>query len=236
MAWFSAWWAELGVFGQALVCAALPATVVMLIQTALLLFGGAFGDDGDSDFSPEADADADFDADFDADSDMDADFDGDADGDFDSGSNDYGRASSHSGDGLRVFTVRGIVAFLAIGGWTGVALLRVGEGIAFFGAIIAGTAALLFAALMVKWVLKLQASGNLSLANAVEHTATVYIPIPPERSATGRVTMLLQGRFAELEAVTDSDTPLKTGESVQVVGVLGESCLIVSRAGGDLAC
>jgi membrane protein implicated in regulation of membrane protease activity len=189
----------------------------MLVQTALLLLGGGAedGDGGDGfDYSPEADADGDFD------------LDADGDGDFDDGG---GHDASHADDGLRVFTVRGIVAFLAIGGWTGVALLRAGEVAALVGAVVAGAAALLFAAFLLKWALKLQSSGNLDIRNAVDRTATVYIPIPPRRADSGRVTMLLQGRFAELDAVTDSDTPLKTGESVQVVGVLGESCLIVVR-------
>jgi hypothetical protein len=213
VSWFVDWWAELSVFGQALVCAALPATVIMALQTALLLFGGAFGDDA----APDSDPDAGFELDGD---------------DFDGGEHEAGVGDdpSHAGQGLRVFTVRGIVAFLAIGGWTGVALLRAGETAALLGALAAGTAALLFAALMVKWVLRLQGSGNLSVSNALEQTATVYIPIPPERSAPGRVTMLLQGRFVELEAVTDGDTPLKTGENVRVTGVLGNNCLIVRRA------
>ncbi|MDR1156919.1 MAG: hypothetical protein LBK75_01225 [Oscillospiraceae bacterium] len=212
MVWFVDWWAGLGVLGQVLACAALPATAVMVIQTVLLL-GGAFWGDGD------ADGDTDADADFDMADDADGDFDGDA----------AEHGVLHADDGLRVFTVRGIVAFLAVGGWTGIALLRTGEMTALLGAIAAGTAALLFAALVIRWVLKLQGNGNIVVSNALEHMATVYIPIPPARVATGRVTMLLQGRFTELDAVTDDETPLKTGESVRVVGVLGENCLVVSK-------
>jgi hypothetical protein len=210
--------------GQVLACAALPATVIMVIQTALLL-GGAFGGDGDADaghldagHAGHLDAGGDADTDFDVADDADGDFDGDAVG-----------HASHVDDGLRVFTVRGIVAFLAVGGWTGIALLRTGEVTAMLGAVAAGMAALLFAALVIRWVLRLQGSGNIAVSNAVKQVATVYIPIPPARAATGRVTMLLQGRFAELDAVTDDETPLKTGESVRVVGVLGENCLVVSK-------
>jgi hypothetical protein len=221
MGWFVDWWDGLGTFGQVLACAALPATVIMVVQTALLLLGGVFGEDGDA--GPAVAG-----GDADAGDDLDLDADADADGDFDGGAE--GHDASHAGDGLRVFTVRGIVAFLAVGGWTGVALLRTGETAALLGAIAAGAAALLFAALVIRWVLKLQGSGTIVASNAVDHMATVYIPIPPARSATGRVTMLLQGRFTELDAVTDGDAPLRTGESVRVVGVLGDNCLIVDRA------
>jgi hypothetical protein len=195
----------------------------MIVQTALLLLGGAFGDDGADIAGGVAEGDVDVDADFDADFDTAAPAGLDAGGGGDAGEYDI----SQAGDGLRIFTVRGIVAFLSIGGWTGLALLRYGEGVALLGAIVAGTAALLFAALVIRWVLRMQSSGNLMASNAIDHTATVYIPIPPGRASTGRVTMLLQGRFAELDAVTDSPTPLRTGESVRVIGVLGENCLIV---------
>jgi len=135
---------------------------------------------------------------------------------------------AHSTDGLRVFTVRGFVAFFAVGGWTGLAVWdgTRSEALTLGCAVALGTAALVFAAFVIKWMLKLQDSGNIDPRNAIASMATVYIPIPPARAESGRVTLLLQERYVEMEAVTDSERTLKTGETVQVVGVVGKGTLI----------
>jgi membrane protein implicated in regulation of membrane protease activity len=128
-----------------------------------------------------------------------------------------------------VFTVRGIVAFLAIGGWMGLAVWDNTRNAfaTLISAVVVGSAALIFAALVIKWALKLQETGNLNPQNALAKMATVYIPIHPGRSGSGRVTLELQGRFVEMDAMTDSPDTLKTGETVQVVGIQGGSTLVV---------
>ena len=50
MAWFSVWWQSLGVIGQVMACAAIPMTLVMLLQLILMILGIGFGSsDGDLD-------------------------------------------------------------------------------------------------------------------------------------------------------------------------------------------
>ncbi len=210
MEWFSAWWSSLGTLGQIFATAAIPATVVMVLQTVLLLVGFA-GHDGECDHefshgSPELSHEADG-----------------TDGDHDV------HDGAHHVDGLRLFTVRGIVAMLAIGGWTGVALCDAGVGSIMSSviAIIAGLAALFLAAYVIKISLKLQDDGNFNIKNAVTHTATVYIPIPPSRNGTGKITMNLQERFVELDAMTDHGEKLPTGAMVQVVSVTDKNEVIV---------
>ena len=300
MSWFTDWWQEIGLIGQIMACAAIPMTVVLLLQAILMLIGVGFGHDSDSGFdSDDADLDADFDTDFDTDLDtdfdtdfgadvsvdLDADFDADfgadfsmdasadADADFDmsvdvsadagtdfdsdsglDASFDSGggmgfhsggaglhpggggahagaaHTASHAG-GLKVFTVRGIVAFFAIGGWAGLAALTAGIKPlwAIQLSLVAGVAAMLLASVVIKFALRMQSSGNIDLRNAISQTAEVYITIPPLRSNTGRVTMVLQERFVEIEAVTDSETPLKTNTMVEIVGLAGSDCLVVRQ-------
>jgi hypothetical protein len=210
------WWENLALFGQILACMAVPATVVMVIQTVLLIFGGAFSH-GDG-----LDLDADG-ADFDADGDV------DLDGDVPDGNFDSDHDIAHGADGLRMFTVRGVIAFFAIGGWVGLAVWAAtrNPAVSALCACISGGAALVLSAYIIKWSLKLQESGNISARNAIGAIATVYIPIPAQRAGPGHVTLTLQERFVEMEAVTDSAEPLKTGRQVQVVGVVGENRLIV---------
>lgn len=209
--WFTNWWEGLTLLQQCFAVVAIPATVILLLQTVLLLFGLG-GHDADH---GEIDTDHDFDHGFDH----------DADHDFDHDAHD----GAHHAAGIRLFTLRGIVALFAVGGWLGVAMCDLGLSPALAGLIAAagGFAALVIAALVIKYALRLQDNGNIAAKNAVAHTATVYIPIPAARSGCGKVTMNLQERFVEMEALTDCDRTLKTGETVQVVGVTDEDKLVV---------
>ena len=112
------WWSSLSIVSQVFACIAVPATVVLLIQT-ISMFLGMDGDGNAFDGVSHGMSDADIGADVD----MDADFDADAsDGIFGHG-DDLGVDPDVAGlDGLRIFTVRGIIAFLVVFGWLGLAL------------------------------------------------------------------------------------------------------------------
>ena len=229
MEWFTIWWQEIGLLGHVMACAAIPMTVVLILQLVMMLIGIGFGGDSDAD----GDGD-DFDFDDGLDGDMDGDFDADADSNLEVDVLGDGNSAEHEQEAgtVKLLTVRGIVAFFAIGGWAGLAALGGGiPGIfAIMIAMLAGAAAMQFAALVIKWALRMQSSGNLDPRNAVSKIATVYITIPPARASSGKVTLVLQDRFVEMEAVTDSAAALKTGTEVEVVGVTGQSCLIVRPA------
>ena len=79
---------------------------------------------------------------------------------------------------------------------------------------------------LMRSMLKLQSSGNLEPKNAVGKAGVVYITIPGERSGSGKVNLLVQERFAEMDAVTDGE-PIPTGREVIVVGVTTLGTLIV---------
>jgi hypothetical protein len=199
MEWFQEWWQGLGLAGQIMACAAIPMSVVMLLQLVLMIIGIGFGSDPDADY----------------------DSDGADDGGNDGGSNP---------DVARIFTIRGIVAFFALGGWAGLAALTAGIPVIWSIQIslLSGAAAMLLASVVIKLALRMQSSGNLNLSNALSQTADVYITIPPARSEKGKVTMILQERFVELDAVTDSEAALRPNTKVEVVGLIGNDCLLVS--------
>ncbi|MCI8361446.1 MAG: hypothetical protein HFE86_08945 [Clostridiales bacterium] len=233
MQWFTSWWEALSSLQQILACFAIPATVLLALQTILLLFG-AGGHDADhgglTDHSAlsggDMDGDADLDLDLDADLDMDADADIDVDHDFD---HEPAHDGAHHGAGVRIFTIRGLVAFFAVGGWLGIALLDCGlpVGPSVGLGVLGGFLALLLVALILKWALGLQENGTLSLRNAIAHTGTCYLTVPACRGGTGKINVLVQEQLVELEAVTDWETPIRPGEQVQVVGLASESLLVV---------
>jgi len=235
MGWFHEWWLSLGLAGQIMACAAIPMTIVMLLQLVLMIIGAGF--DGETDGGGGADTDAGVDIDAGADVDAGAGMDVDASvgtdvGGIDSAPGSTAHAEIHSDKAsfLKIFTIRGIVAFFALGGWAGLAALTAGIPVLWSIqiAIVSGTAALILASVAIRFAIRMQSSGNLDMRNALLQTAEVYITIPPKRKTTGKVTMTLQERFVELEAVTDSETAIKPREMVKVIGITDKTCLVVS--------
>lgn len=237
MEWFTNWWEALSGLQQVLACFAIPATVLLVLQTILLLFtaGGHDADHGGLEDNSGLDAGG---ADGSAgeagpDVQMDAGAEGDAagagEGDAGAGEGETAHDGAHHAAGVRIFTVRGLVAFFAVGGWLGLALLDLGfpaGGAVALGAV-GGFLALLLVAFILKWALRLQENGALSLRNAVAHTGTCYITVPPRRTGSGKVTVMVQEQLVELEAVTDGDEAIRPGTQIQVTGLAGENLLVV---------
>ena len=221
MQWFISWWDSLIIVQQVFACIAIPATVVLILQTILLLFGVGGGHDADNgaDFADDASGDA-----------SGADASGHDISGHDGGAPDHDGA--HHAAGLRVLTVRGLVAFFAVGGWLGVALIDTGLPVAAAAAVafVGGVLALLLVAWMLKWSLSLQDSGNIDIANAVGMQAQVYLTIPAKQSGTGKVTLTVQERYLELDAMTAYAEAIKPGALVVVTGTVNSGTLLVEPA------
>ena len=229
MGWFLDWWQSIGLTGQIMACMAIPTSIVLLLQAILMLIGSGFGGESDSDFDSDGiDADG-ADGGFDG---IDADG---TDGGLEHGGAEIvsaaakGHAGSASGS-LKIFTVRGIIAFFAIGGWAGIAAITAGIPAIWSVqiALLAGVAAMILASVVIRFALRMQSSGNIDLRNAIDQIAEVYITIPPARSNTGKVMMLLQERYTEIDAVTDCEEAVKPYTKVVITGLVNRDCLIVS--------
>lgn len=194
------WFNSLTALQRIFALIAIPSTVVMLIQSLMLLFG-LFGGDADGDGLGDLD-------------------DGDIDGD-----------GGDTGDGFTLFTVRGIVAMLCVGGWLGIVLLDAGMPVieAIVLAFVGGVAALFGMAMLVRLLLRLQSSGNIEIANAVGKTGTVYLTIPGNMAGTGKVHIIVQETYTEFNAMTSDPEDIKTGESIRVESVGDSGVLIVKR-------
>lgn len=211
------WWNALSTIQQVFYIIAIPSTIILVLQVVLLLFG--VGGNHDADASADGGAELPGDTDGSAEIDANGDFVPEHDTLYDQG-------PEHEA-GLRILTVRGIVAFLAICGWVGVAALDMGAGAVLSSvlAVIAGLAAMVLVAVVFRFSLKLQQNGNLDLKNAVGLTGEVYLPIP--RGGKGKVTLTVQDRFLELDALC-TERDLSTGEAVKVTGITSNNTLIVT--------
>lgn len=216
-----AWWDSLSLLSQIFACIAIPTTVVLAIQTVLMLIGlDADGMDG-------ADA-TDMPLDHDI-SDLGEDL-SLADGVF--GEDVPLTDPDPSGlDGLRIFSVRGIIAFLVVFGWVGYVMDRAGAALwlSLPVSAVCGIVTMALMALLLRAAMNLRNNGNINNRNAIGTAGRVYLTVPPTRSGEGKVNVLLQGSYVERDAVTDEETPLPTGSEVVVVGVSGQTTLVVKR-------
>ncbi len=211
------WWNSLSTAAQIFACVAIPSTLVLLIQTVLMFMG--MGDDGDvsgdgiddiSDGAPDDISDADVDGVFGEDMEAEA-------------PDDFGF------DGLRIFTLRGIVAFFVVFGWVGVVMDGTALWITLLVSTLCGFAMMLALAFLMRAVMRLRSDGNTDNRNAVGTSGKVYLTIPPARTGEGKVSVMLQGSYVERSAVTDEEEAIPTGSEIVVVGVSGQTDLVVRR-------
>jgi hypothetical protein len=132
------------------------------------------------------------------------------------------------GDAMRLFTLRGIVAFLAVGGWMGVAAIdwKLPDILAIILGLAAGWLALWFVAWLIHAFVRMQRSGNIRIENAVGKDGEVYLTIP--ENGRGKVNVIVQDRLCEMAAVTKAGRAIKTGEKITVLGVAEEGVLLVA--------
>lgn len=214
------WWNSLSLAAQIFYCIALPSTLVLLVQTILMFIG--LGEDADGDVDVDTDVGADVDADVDV----------DLDGDIPDGDEGFLATVDAEGfAGLRVFTVRGIIAFLVVFGWVGVVMetAEITLWLTLPVATASGFAIMLLLAFIFKALMKLRSDGNTDNRNAIGTAGRVHLTIPPSRTGEGKVHVMLQGSYVERDAVTDEDTPIPTGSEIVVVRVSGGTTLVVRR-------
>ncbi|HIX07193.1 MAG TPA: hypothetical protein H9741_01840 [Candidatus Borkfalkia faecipullorum] len=153
---------------------------------------------------------------------------GEADADFDTDTDGDGSLDTHTDTGVSLFTVKGLTAFFAIGGWTGMLMLSYNVGVAITVpvSVVAGLAAYFIVWALIRLVLKLQEDGTLNYASAIGQTATVYVSIPASRTGRGKITLVLQGRYTELDAVTDETERIPVDCAVEITERAGDAFVV----------
>ena len=208
------WWNSLGLTLQIFYCIAIPSTLVLLIQT-ILMFIGMDDDAGDTELDAGEIADDLPDVD---------------EGVF--GENEfYDTADAWGLQGLKIFTIKGIISFFVVFGWSGIVLL--GADVPIFITIpvatICGFGMMFLLAVLFKLVFKLRSDGNIDNKNAIGVAGKVYLTIPPSRTGEGKVYVMIQGSYVERAAVTDNAEAIPTGAEIVVIGVSGDASLVVRK-------
>ena len=142
-----------------------------------------------------------------SDMDFDGDFDG-VDGDMD------------ADGGLSFFTIKGMTAFFALGGWCGFAAAMGLPGNIWAPILIAvatGTVALLGVGFAMRGIARMQCSGNIVKHKLVGQSATVYVSIPESRKGRGKIVLTAQDTYLEIDAMADDEERIPVDTRVKIV-------------------
>jgi len=188
---------------------AIPSSVLFLIQM-VMTFAGLGGDNGDG----GVDAEGGF----------------DADGDIDTDGGDFDEGADLMESPFRVFTVRNIIIFFAVFGWSGITLYNAGIGpiVTVMISAILGIIVMLVVAGLFYFITRLAQNGTMNPQNAKGLKGEVYLPIPANRGGVGKIHITFQGALREMDAVTEGKT-IPRGAIVEVVDVLSNNILLVKK-------
>lgn len=133
--------------------------------------------------------------------------------------------------GVSLFTTKSLTAFLSIGGWAGLltcsAVADNLQWLSIIIALVAGGAAWAGVYFALRGIAKMQCNGALQTEKLVGQRATVYVSIPQKRSGRGKITLEAQGKYTELDAVTDGDR-IAVDEVVEIIATQNE-CTVVKK-------
>ena len=132
---------------------------------------------------------------------------------------------------FKILTFRTIVAGIAFFGLAGLA----GSASSLAGyvtlpvAVGAGLGAVYLVHEMMRALAKLRSEGTVYIGRAIGATGTVYLTVPGNKTGVGKVTVVLQDRTMEYQAMTEYED-LPTGTEVVITGLLGPGTVEVELA------
>ena len=212
------WWDGLNIAIKILYCIAIPATLVLVIQTILSLLGGFEGGAG-VDVSDTSGID----------------FHGGSDIGEMADASDMGGSNSFVDGGnpadfsiMSMISLQGIVTFLTVMGWSSIAAIVSGTSVllSILVGVVLGLLAMYAAARILHASRRLAENGTLDLKNAIGESGRVYIPILADGKGEGKVTLQVQGRYIECDAMAFGEEMLPTGAIVRVIDVRNDILIV----------
>ena len=134
--------------------------------------------------------------------------------------------------GSNLYTFRNFVNFILGFGWSVILLQESipSTPLLIVVAVLVGIALVTAVMYLFKWLSGMQQSGNINLQqSAAGCEGKVYLTIPEGRSGSGKVQITINGAVREYDAVTENETPLKTGVSIRVVDTVDANTLLVEE-------
>ncbi len=135
--------------------------------------------------------------------------------------------------GSNLYTFRNFVNFILGFGWSAILLQDSITNVPVLILVSALVGVALVAAVMYlfKWLAGMQQSGNIQVEKvAAGCEGKVYLTIPAARKGSGKVQITIAGAVREYDAITESESPLKTGTPIRVVDAIDAGTLLVEES------
>ncbi len=131
---------------------------------------------------------------------------------------------------FQFFTLKNLVAFFTVFAWTGIACTDAGysNGLTLTISTAAGLLMVAIMAGLFYLLSKSGADGTMKIQNAIGQVGEIYLTIGPKRSGTGKIQVNVSGSLRTLDAMTDDEKPLATGQLAQVVEIVNQNILLVT--------
>lgn len=132
---------------------------------------------------------------------------------------------------FQFLSLKNLVGFFTIFGWSGIACMDAGlsSGITLLISVLCGLLMMLVMATLFYYLSRLQSSGTLKHRNAIGQIGEVYLTIGEKRSRIGKISIVVQGRLWELDAITDEEQPLMRGNIIKVREVTDNGIYLVEK-------
>jgi len=132
--------------------------------------------------------------------------------------------------GFQFFTLKNMVGFFTIFGWTGIACIESGlnVGNSMVISTLAGTAMMGVMAGLFYLLMKASADGTMKIEKAIGQMGEVYLTIQSKRNGMGKVQINVMGSLRTLDALTDDEQDIQTGKMVTVSKIVNNNILLVT--------
>lgn len=130
---------------------------------------------------------------------------------------------------IGLLTFRSVVAGLAFFGLAGLTTAKWSPAGSLIVSVGSGLVAVVLVGLMMRALYSLNSDGTVRIEGAVGRPGTVYLSVPGKGTGLGKVTLTLQDRTVEYQAVTFQGE-LPTGTKVVVTNVVGPDTVEVAAA------
>ncbi len=201
---FGLFWDTLTTLGKIYWIIAIPSTAIFVIIFLLSLIGADKDVDSHIDFSGHIGLEQDIHA---------------------------GEVSGHMGFGDYFLSFKAIMSFLTMFSWIGIAGLSANllPIITIIISLFAGLIMMTAISALLYYMSRLQYSGTMEFKNAIGQIGDVYITIPANKSAVGKVQVKVQGSLRTLDAVTEENEDLKPNTDIEILNVLENNILLVKK-------
>ena len=185
----SVWWSSMIVFSQIFWSIAIFGTMLLIMQVISMFLGFEH-------FSNDTDASVDVHQGMDHDT------------------------ESHQGfmAGLKLFTLRNMVAFICMFGWTGIVMIEYDASkiATCFVSLLVGCFSMVMMGIFMRFVYSMQASGNIDESQFIGKGAIVYIPIPEKGKGIGKINFTIGTRLEERQAMSNGSA-IPVGTTVKTI-------------------